>query len=983
MEHFISIVFPTRKVKKSVVEHMAKFSGIPLTESKMNYGIFESENNGLVLKLELPRSLTEHESDIFADKISNKLVELGYNDFDVETSVELDENWDFVFEESLNAIQLGDQKGQVFKGADVDYSLPYIDAEFQNRTGATVRVRVYGKAPRLQKFIQFKSPKIFGSGNGFNAPKTSGGTGDVPPAEKSTSGQEQTPAAQGGAKSIEQIVDTYAKPGMTLADLQKMEAELKAAEPQDLPKDQQSGIAGFFKKLGRGLQQLTSTEDYRVRTGFAAAAWKLRLPGLFDSEGYFHFTENGTGEPKTSSGASLNQLIPLAKAGLLTDEKVAKVVKNWEYKTKDIKPGDVEARNIADKIDAIVSAHEAAKGKAAAGDQKAPQTSAELDADSKDSGTKPEDENPFAGMSPAEARKAVEERIAKLMELLDGLGESSLYAEIMTMLVEGPQEDAQIYKLVKEIEQLLPMMGEDFKPYARMVQAQIDRAQKAVKRHEATLSQEKPKTSAGTGDVPPGEKSTSGSLALDDFVKSDGSVDWDAAAEKLNGGKPIQFGTVGGTGVENPNYKDSGVKPASASMPNLDKFAQSGKGGLANDPDEVEAIKELQEQLIAKGYDLGPKGADGKYGPKTRAAVKKFQEDNGLKPDGDAGPNTIAKLKEKPAGDVETGKTGDAETGKTGDAETDKTKTIYYKGDPITAEVQEYLKKVGRDPGVVGETLTDEDAKALNDGITKDIIPMPDVNWTEKGKTDTEEPTVDENYVGVAPKEQQKKGAPIIFLVKGKKYYCFKNPEDSAWYLFEVENPGEDDVAKYKLPKDDKRAIAIDDMNDEINSSETEPEVSGAGAGRGDGQAELDKRKADDQMGGGEETGKTGDAETGKTGPVDKPGDAETGGEETGKTGDAETGKTGDAETGKTGPVDKPGDAETGGEETGKTYTDMGQAFVDIENLKAGDTVTIGGEKYTVTPSDLGTYFKPENEAGQKLLDDQADKLLKDLEGGL
>ena len=39
-----------------------------------------------------------------------------------------------------------------------------------------------------------------------------------------------------------------------------------------------------------------------------------------------------------------------------------------------------------------------------------------------------------------------------------------------------------------------------------------------------------------------------------------------------------------------------------------------------------EQVKTLQRLLIALGYDLGPDGADGEFGGKTLAAVKKFQE---------------------------------------------------------------------------------------------------------------------------------------------------------------------------------------------------------------------------------------------------------------------------------------------------------------------------------------------------------------------
>lgn len=59
---------------------------------------------------------------------------------------------------------------------------------------------------------------------------------------------------------------------------------------------------------------------------------------------------------------------------------------------------------------------------------------------------------------------------------------------------------------------------------------------------------------------------------------------------------------------------------------------------------EGENVRELQERLIALGYDCGTKGADGKFGAKTEEAVKEFQRKHGLKVDGIVGENTWAEL---------------------------------------------------------------------------------------------------------------------------------------------------------------------------------------------------------------------------------------------------------------------------------------------------------------------------------------------------
>ena len=55
-------------------------------------------------------------------------------------------------------------------------------------------------------------------------------------------------------------------------------------------------------------------------------------------------------------------------------------------------------------------------------------------------------------------------------------------------------------------------------------------------------------------------------------------------------------------------------------------------------------VKKLQQSLINAGYDLGSTGADGQFGEKTQAAVKQYQQANGLAVDGIAGNNTLGKL---------------------------------------------------------------------------------------------------------------------------------------------------------------------------------------------------------------------------------------------------------------------------------------------------------------------------------------------------
>ena len=65
-------------------------------------------------------------------------------------------------------------------------------------------------------------------------------------------------------------------------------------------------------------------------------------------------------------------------------------------------------------------------------------------------------------------------------------------------------------------------------------------------------------------------------------------------------------------------------------------YALSKRGSTGNE------VRKIQEKLINWGYMTG--SVDGVYGAKTEAAVKRFQQKNGLTPDGIAGSATLAKM---------------------------------------------------------------------------------------------------------------------------------------------------------------------------------------------------------------------------------------------------------------------------------------------------------------------------------------------------
>lgn len=57
-----------------------------------------------------------------------------------------------------------------------------------------------------------------------------------------------------------------------------------------------------------------------------------------------------------------------------------------------------------------------------------------------------------------------------------------------------------------------------------------------------------------------------------------------------------------------------------------------------------EFVRQLQTELISRGYDVGPSGADGIFGTNTERAVKSFQKASGLVADGIVGPMTWTAL---------------------------------------------------------------------------------------------------------------------------------------------------------------------------------------------------------------------------------------------------------------------------------------------------------------------------------------------------
>ena len=104
---------------------------------------------------------------------------------------------------------------------------------------------------------------------------------------------------------------------------------------------------------------------------------------------------------------------------------------------------------------------------------------------------------------------------------------------------------------------------------------------------------------------------------------------------KLHGGKWKYWSL--GKGIEYDFIPGKETEPV-ASTPTTEKRPTLRKGN------KNIYVKQVQEKLLALGYNLGICGVDGDFGNATEAAVKQFQRDHGLVADGVVGAKTYAAL---------------------------------------------------------------------------------------------------------------------------------------------------------------------------------------------------------------------------------------------------------------------------------------------------------------------------------------------------
>ena len=142
MENFVSVILKNREIdENAIVEAMLDALDAPLAERIEQYGLFESERDSIVLRLSTPYELDDKESDTFAEAFSNKMFEMGYEDFEIETSL-------------TEAVLKRGAKGPKVKKLQYDLGVQPADGDFGPATEKAVK--------KFQKLYQLKPDGMVG-----------------------------------------------------------------------------------------------------------------------------------------------------------------------------------------------------------------------------------------------------------------------------------------------------------------------------------------------------------------------------------------------------------------------------------------------------------------------------------------------------------------------------------------------------------------------------------------------------------------------------------------------------------------------------------------------------------------------------------------------------------------------------------------------------------------------------------------------------
>lgn len=173
-------------------------------------------------------------------------------------------------------------------------------------------------------------------------------------------------------------------------------------------------------------------------------------------------------------------------------------------------------------------------------------------------------------------------------------------------------------------------------------------------------------------------------------------VDVSAAAVKRAAAEPTGGkSAVASSEARAEAYEKSGGKAYNQAW-SAEEMAAGGK--TLFEGDKGEGVKELQNRLIAAGYDVGPKGADGFYGPDTQKAVEAYKKKQGVPDSSTKGIGVDSSDFAKLGGKASTGGTSGASTsGRLADAleSGDSTRINSLLGKMSKSELEAARKEIG------------------------------------------------------------------------------------------------------------------------------------------------------------------------------------------------------------------------------------------------------------------------------------------------
>ena len=126
------------------------------------------------------------------------------------------------------------------------------------------------------------------------------------------------------------------------------------------------------------------------------------------------------------------------------------------------------------------------------------------------------------------------------------------------------------------------------------------------------------------------------------YIRGFGLPDYDAAAAASEDTGDDEAGEIIVGKPQEPSASDPNTQ-AGDSFELRFRILRLG-AGMGDQEDLREQVRALQRDLRGLGFDVGPDGLDGKFGPNTLRALKQFQTSVRIPADGEAGPQTYAAL---------------------------------------------------------------------------------------------------------------------------------------------------------------------------------------------------------------------------------------------------------------------------------------------------------------------------------------------------